>query len=457
MNAADLLADILTPTDALARGGTSSPTPTPSPVPTSTQPVQSLNQRVMAASPTHDHLLRAMRQKRLAHEQAVVAHAQYLSTLGGPDTNGRETLHRAFAKSSELGVCDVKDFVTATAIGARFEPPISASDALAIYSAAMDSKPLPLAPENVCGYKCAKFSNVPATQCEWMWGERIPVGYLSLLEVAHRAEGNLLVSGLVAAVSRGNQFRPGEPVMKAQVALVITADAAEDTFRPMLEHLEADLSELLLFSCAVTDGRDVELDLARHCANLAAFLRQNPEVKLMVINPLEGFIEACDKTGLRKCVKALAKVAKEQGVAILGVCETGSAVTKEAAKIARMVWGLREDPRIHGRSILYPVKCDLGNAAAVALSLNGDVPVWEDGSVEDPTQVLRGKAIRPIQQATEFLLRFLADGSKPLAEIRAAMEKAKLSLRTMQRAKKALNVQSETIEGVDLWKLADES
>src|SRR4030088_854814 len=81
----------------------------------------------------------------------------------------------------------------------------------------------------------------------WLWPGRLPLGKLAILDGDPGLGKSLLALDLCARLSTGRPFPDGSPSPGPANALVLNGeDGAEDTIRPRLQTLGADLDRVFV-------------------------------------------------------------------------------------------------------------------------------------------------------------------------------------------------------------------
>lgn len=286
---------------------------------------------------------------------------------------------------------------------------------------------------------------------------------------------SLLAARMAAIVSQGFASAPDEEqALKGSVIIVITEDGLQDTVRPRLEAAGANLDAVHLLS---------DLDLTQDQDALEQEIRRLPDTRLMIIEPITNCLGRTNINGttdVRAVVNPLSRLAARTGVAIVAIMHlnkngAGRAMARTVGThafmaVARAAYVLTKDPDDPDRRLLLPLKNNLGadNQGSafwieeVAISI-GAAPRL----VPDPEPVIitadealiapRGESgsRSSLDNAKEFLGAFL--GAEPRAALadKAAATAAAISGISLQRAKKALGIQSSksAMDGGWQWML----
>ncbi|HUT33009.1 MAG TPA: AAA family ATPase, partial [Planctomycetota bacterium] len=267
----------------------------------------------------------------------------------------------------------------------------------------------------------------------WLWPGRVPMGKVTLL-VGDPGQGkSLLALDVAARVTTGaawpDQAEPGAsgegqgaggdgqsagggaldprasaldtPNPVGSVVLMSAEDDVADTIRPRLEVAGGDIQRVTMLRAI---GRpemgagELMFSLARDVKVLESVIRQLPDVRLVVLDPVSAYLVGADansNAAIRAVLAPLKSVAEKTGVAVLAI----SHLTKKAdaallyrtmgslafVAAARAVWAVGPDrapaaaPELAGRRLFLPVKCNLaGGVTGLAYRV---VPSADDPEV----------------------------------------------------------------------------
>jgi putative DNA primase/helicase len=318
----------------------------------------------------------------------------------------------------------------------------------------------------------------------WLWPGRIPLGKLTLLIGDPGLGKSLLTADIASHVTRGTSFRDGATCEAGSVIFLSAEDDAADTIRPRLDAAGADVSRVHILEAvrvALTDGSLTEkpFNLETDCASLEGALREHPDVRLIVIDPISAYLGGVDSHSnaeVRGVLARLATLAAQHGVAVLCITHlrksAGAAVYRAIASIAftaaaRAVWAVAPDPEDGERRLLLAVKQNLSpiiGGLAFRIETQNGVPrlAWEPGAVTlAANDVLGNVDMQQDQnerhQAKEWLKDFLADGPVAVKKIQGEAKAAGFSLMTVRRAKEALSVVASKsgYQGAWEWQLKE--
>ncbi len=304
----------------------------------------------------------------------------------------------------------------------------------------------------------------------WLWLWRLALGKLAILEGDPGLGKSLLALDLCARLSTGRPFPDGTASPGPGNVIVLNAeDGAEDTIRPRLQALGADLARVYVAH------HDEPADLAGVPGWLHALDEDlaHSRALLVVIDPITAFFGAGVLSGsdqsARRALLPLARLAAKHHCAILLVRHlnkhgAGRSIYRGGGSIGivaacRSGWLAAPDPHAAGRCVLAQVKNNLAppqpSLAYEVTAQEGAPPVlsWL-GPCEWAADDLLAKRPSapppsPRDRAREFLEDVLEQGPRTSREIWEASREHELSERTLNRAKRELEVRSVrvTIEG----------
>lgn len=328
------------------------------------------------------------------------------------------------------------------------------------------------------------FSDIAPKPLRWLWPGRIPLGKLTLLIGDPGLGKSLLTADLASRVTRGTTLPDGAACESGSVIFLSAEDDAADTIRPRLDVAGADVSRVHILEAvrvALTDGSLTEkpFNLETDSAVLEGALREHPDVRLIVIDPISAYLGGVDSHSnaeVRGILAPLAALAARFGVAVLCVTHlrksAGAAIYRAISSIAfaaaaRAVWAVASDPEDGERRLLLAVKQNLTASAgglAFRIETQNDVPrvAWEPGAVALAVNEVLGNVDMQQDQnerreAKEWLKDFLADGPVAVKRTQTEAKAAGLSWMTVRRAKEALSVvaSKSAFEGGWQWRLED--
>ena len=315
---------------------------------------------------------------------------------------------------------------------------------------------------------------VPGT-VRWLWASRIAYAKLNVLGGPPGVGKSYLTCALAAAVSTGSGLpgdtRDGQP--PARVLLLSYEDDAEDTLRPRLDLLGADLDLVELVEGVEGDGKRRAFGPA-DVPVLAGYLDTYTDVGLLVVDPVSAFVgsgtDEYRANEVRAALEELRVLGQERGFATVLVMHTrksaadtalnrlsGSQAYGALVRSALMAGPIEDDE--DGRHALAHVKHNLAaKQPTLAYSVGEDGLAWHGEVAADAEEVAGnsdGTERSAAEEAAAFLREVLADGPVPARTVLAEADAAGIAEKTLKRAKKRLGVASDRGDGAWSWRLPD--
>jgi putative DNA primase/helicase len=314
-----------------------------------------------------------------------------------------------------------------------------------------------------------RLSDVHPELVRWLWPGRIALGKLTLLAGDPGLGKSFVTLDLAARVSSGIAW-PDLPLLPnpaGDVVLLSAEDDLADTIRPRLDAAKADANRVVAIQAVrrvLITGQTQEnyFDLTQDLPALEAAIGQQPDCRLVVIDPLTAYLGQTDShknAEVRAVLARLFELAARHKVAVLAVTHLNKANTLPAiyramgslafVAAARAVWAVvRDEQDQTGRRRLFlPVKSNLSpdeTGLAYALEPVGQTArvAWESGDVTMRADDALGGGRKAVvrDDATEFVIATLkANGGDMLSDdLSTAAEAEGVSERTLRRAKKAV-------------------
>jgi hypothetical protein len=346
--------------------------------------------------------------------------------------------------------------------------------------------------------KVVRASDIERRQREWLWRHRIVIGGINLLAGMPDQGKSLLGIDIAAAVSRGRRFPDADGCFPLGSVIILSAeDDPATTIAPRLDAADADTSKIHLLNTAryfgpegATDERLIQLDQDIGLVESAADALG--DCKLIVIDPISAYMGEADdhkNAAVRGVLAKLSDLASRQRLAVLLVSHLRKAIDPHASNrimgslayvaLSRIVWLAMRHTVDDGsgkpleRRIIALVK---GNLTPQRTGLEYEItrPHSDHDEphiewFEEPIELTADEALaepagkpgpKPARKcaALEWLREYLANGSRPTAEIESAAEAAGHNAAALKRAKKELGVLSfrKTPTGPWFWRLPPE-
>jgi putative DNA primase/helicase len=317
-----------------------------------------------------------------------------------------------------------------------------------------------------------KLAGFRPVEVSWMAEGRLPQGALCVVAGEPGSCKSLLAVEWAARLSNQRGYRDAALFAHA-------ADMPAPTLRARLDKAGATIERIAVATLAWPEpGDDCSLEeLERRVMALACGIQFGYDANMIVIDNLEAWAASLDETPSRARIKCLlirlATIAVKTNTAIVALARLngpagGRVAARELAElsaIAPVVWLTVNDAEDPMRRLLLPIKNSLGEMApAAAFRIREGRVVWEPGAVElsatmiVPPTARRAAERRDREDAAEWLLAALADGTVESTELFRQARSCGISAKTLRRAAKALGLKPRktAFEGPWAWELGGE-
>jgi len=297
----------------------------------------------------------------------------------------------------------------------------------------------------------------------WLWHHVFPADKVSLLVGDGGAGKSYFANYLASRITTGRDWIDPEgkqPIGK--VVIITTEDGVADTIKARAALMETDQKKLIIID-GISEGISKDVRSLTICDNLALVEKaiiETGDVRLLVFDPITEFLGSIDdhRAGpTRSALAPLTTLAEKYRLSILII----SHLNKDDAKkliyrttgsqsyvnMARAVWAIAEDDEAEDRRFLIPVKQNLSKKPpALAFSITDDKGIIFE---KDPVKILADEAFgtedqkferSQVDEAKEFLLETLSNGSVRANDILKDARQAGIAEKTLRRAKSALNI-----------------
>lgn len=324
---------------------------------------------------------------------------------------------------------------------------------------------------------------------KWLWKGRLPLGKITLLAGEPEAGKTFLVMAMASYLTTGRRWpdeEPDAPRREPIDCLIVGAeDDPCDTVIPRLMAMKAAIGQdgrenkiwLATHARNLQTGQEEFFNLKTHLPNLDRFLEVNPQVKLVVFDPLEAFMGEANtfkNSDVRGILDPLAEIMAKREVALLGIHHLNKKDTEVAqhrimgstayAAVSRMIWLVHKDredqelvkmvrikgnickvaPGLGYRIQGITVRNIAGEEVETAVVLFDERRIYE--SPDDMLSMTAEAKKKPGLKAKAWLRKFLEPGPQLVTFIKASAKQAGINWRTLQRAREELKVDSKAME-----------
>ncbi|MHC4905015.1 MAG: AAA family ATPase, partial [Planctomycetota bacterium] len=314
---------------------------------------------------------------------------------------------------------------------------------------------------------------------------RFALGKLSALGGDCDLGKSFIVLNMAALLSQGLPM-PGEygNYREAAGSIILTAeDGLDDTIKPRLDAMGADCTQIVALRGTKLEDREEEFDLMRDVEQLRTAISRVPNCKLIMIDPVSSYLGGVDThrdAAVRSALRPLAEMADEMNVAVVCISHLnknggGNAKYRITGSVAftafgRSAWMVCEDQEddTGQRRFMLPIKNNLTEAKknGLAYRIIDNALQWESEPVELSAQDYisqhsPGPEPTERNEAEQFLLDVLADGSLGVKEIMSQARSNGISKATLRRAKSDLDIVTQKVgygkDSVWRWSLSKEA
>lgn len=332
-------------------------------------------------------------------------------------------------------------------------------------------------------------TEIPVLPVIWLWRFWLARGKLHILAGPPSTGKTTLALQVAATLTRGGTWPDGSPAPIGRVVIWTCEDGIEDTIMPRLIAGDADPSRVYVLRVTNENNRPRTFDFTRDLVPLEAKVHELGDVALVIIDSIVQVVtgNSNNNSQVRKDLDPLVKFAEQTNCALFGLTHVNKGSKKKdplervngstaIGALARLVWIVARDANRVSEgvqsSVLVRAKSNLGPTdGGFAYHVEGvDVPVdavnithsskvvWEEPLRGSPKDILddaeggsaSGREDRK-QEAMNFLLALLANGSIPAEKVQEEARQAGVSWATLRRASDELGVRKYRAMGGTQW------
>jgi AAA domain len=301
-------------------------------------------------------------------------------------------------------------------------------------------------------------ADVPPEDVPWLWRPYIPRGRLTFLEGDPGVGKSWLALALATHVSLGLPFpHDGEGSELRQepgnVLYLSAEDGLGDTIRKRLDAMQADVNRVH----ALIGWQEGEHQGCITLGDLGPIERaiQETSPALVVIDPIQAYLGASvdmhRANEVRPVLQGLHALADQHGCAMVILRHLTKSIQTRAiyhgmgsidfAAAARSILLAGLDPKNPHRRVVAQCKSSLAaSGRSITYQLKEGGFFWAEFSDLSADDLLRASDEEPsaIEEASDFLKAYLAEGEKPAKEVISAAKKAGISEASLKRARKEI-------------------
>ncbi len=318
-----------------------------------------------------------------------------------------------------------------------------------------------------------RLSNIVTKPQTWLWPDRIPSGTTTLFAGKPGIGKSTVLLDITSRITTGADWPDGEKniLPPSEVLLCLSEDSVARTVAPRLKIAGADLSKVIWHNRAKCEDGDRTLQLDADLAALRRTLEANPDIKLIILDPLESFSGDASiniNKEIRPILVRLVQLCEATNIAVIGIVHDNkrtdvSAIQKipggsAVSGVIRSAWGFSRDPENPNLRYMSFIKGSLSKKTSGLefmideKEVDGDKAsyiVWgkENDSTADDLINAERAATSPtggnkqIDLARDFLLKALKAGPRKQADLISEMEAVGIrSVHTLYRAKDQLKI-----------------
>jgi putative DNA primase/helicase len=305
----------------------------------------------------------------------------------------------------------------------------------------------------------------------WLWRNRVPLGALTVFFGMPDGGKSSVAIDVIFRITRGVRFpdSSAEPDEPADALMFIAEDDKNTTVVPRLTVAGADLSRVHFVTYVERNGCQKDFELDKDLDTLRATLESNPNIRLLVFDPLASYLGNVKKNAeseMRKLLHGLRNLAESTGVAVIAIDHFNKnsdqaalhrlSGTQALGAAPRAVWGFVRDPEDETKRIMMHAKLNLVadrdksnilySSKSVPIRIEGEdttMPAieWGETTKRQLDDILRSDVSEgQLERAKKMLLAQLEkDGPTFSDESDEKLTAAGFSDATVRRAKSALN------------------
>lgn len=309
------------------------------------------------------------------------------------------------------------------------------------------------------------YSSTTTKNVDWLWYPYIPYGKITLIQGDPGDGKSTFILSIASLLSRGLDMPDGFKVPEARnVIYQCSEDSIADTIKPRLISAGADCSKIAYI---IDDDSTLTLSDDRIEQTIS-----ETRAGLFIIDPLQSYIgsdgDISNVSKMRPLLNKLSRISAKYNCAIVIVSHMNKSISGknlyrsigsiDIAAISRSVLMLiRDDNDTSLRHIIH-VKSSLAKEGdGISFYLGSDKGIrWTNDTVPFLGDILEKNYSKSKRLfVADSLMEILANGSQPTTMIIGFFKQNGISERTVNEAKKNLNIQAFKKGNKWYWKLPE--
>jgi putative DNA primase/helicase len=329
---------------------------------------------------------------------------------------------------------------------------------------------------------------------EWLWRGRFALGKIGLIAGLPDYGKGQIAAFLAAAVTATIELPCDEGTApQGNVIWFNAEDDARDTVLPRLVAAAAETTRVHFVNGTRKNGEDKTFNLAIDLPLLRKEIERIGNVVVVIIDPISAYlgvgkVNSHAQNDVRGVLTPLKELAEELHVAVIGICHFNKKVDVTSALLrvsdsiaytaaARSVYVVLDDPEDKNSKLFVKAKNNLaadnkalrygfgvkkvGQDARLGKNIEAPFVVWHPQHVELTANEAMSAAAGPSgyakREAKEFLLERLQAGPVKADDIVEEAKQNGITLATLRRVKKDLQIKSRktpgNFDGAWTWEL----
>jgi len=216
-------------------------------------------------------------------------------------------------------------------------------------------------------------SDVEEKEVQWLWPDRIPLSFLTLLAGRTGIGKSFVALDVAARMTVGGTVPLSELTIPLGNVLIISEDSHEYVLKPRLRELGADMDRVFFMTWEAMGTYKLD-----NTEMLGLAYKQAGEPKLIIIDPPTNFLGARDEhknSDVRTILMAVASWTMQRSLSCIFITHCNKGINKSASALDRVIgsvaWAttsrvahlLAPDPNDSTRCLFVPIKNNLGDMA----------------------------------------------------------------------------------------------